>query len=106
MLSPMASSSETSKATTFVPKDRTLAEYLAYPEANAETGACPNCVGRHYTAVGPVLRGQPSIYRCLGTESPNADGWEYVPPCGTKFRGLPGRHFAEAYFASFFEEAS
>lgn len=78
--------------------------YFGLPEANAETGGCPNCGGLHYRAALRVYRDRPCVYKCQGTEYPNADDAPYKPACGSMFRGRPGIHFDAAYFADFLAE--
>ncbi len=75
-------------------------EYEALPLADPETGACPNCEGRYYSNIGPLLNTRPSVYQCKGTEWPNRDGYEFVYPCGTFFRGLPDVHYNAGWFAA------
>ena len=87
------------------PKMWTLDEYLALPEADAATGACPNCPGLHYGAVN-VSQKAPPVYRCHGTEWPNSQNAEWVEACGTLFRGWPDQHFSATYYADFFTAAA
>ena len=86
------------------PREWTLAEYLALPEAAEDTGGCPLCGGRHWGSINVSQRGAPGVYRCHGTEHPNSDGAPYQPPCSGLFRGRPGVHFDADYFAPFFME--
>jgi hypothetical protein len=78
------------------PKRWTYDEYIALPEADKETGACPNCDGQHYGSIH-VQRELPSVYRCHGTEAHNEE--DFVPSCGTLFRGRLGDHFDAEWYA-------
>lgn len=82
------------------PKRMPYDEIEALPLADEDTRGCPNCGGRHYSAVHPLSRYAPGYYRCNGTEWPNADGHEYRPACGALFRGRPDVHYDAEWFAA------
>ena len=77
----------------------TYDEWEAAPLADPEKRGCPNCGARYYSITHPTSRTLPGIYKCKGTEWPNAEDYEYQPPCGFRFRGIPGVHYDATFFA-------